>query len=165
MRKFRIRALLFAFVFSLPVVGAAVEPDDITGTWLTADEDGNRDSVVEIFRDGLEYVGELRWIRNSVYPEGDPMAGEPVVDRENPDPALRKRPLLGVRILWGLRFDDDEWVGGRTYDARRGKVYKSKLKLKNKNRLKLRGYIGTPMLGKSVIWTRSPIPPTDSKEP
>ncbi|MEZ4282207.1 MAG: hypothetical protein R3F21_21600 [Myxococcota bacterium] len=36
------------------------------------------------------------WVKYTVYPDGDPRgwAERPVVDRENPDPALRTRPLL-----------------------------------------------------------------------
>ncbi len=154
-----IKAVAVAVSCTLAGPAAALDADALTGTWLTSDEDGNRDSVVEIFRDGEEYVGEVRWTRFPVYPENDPMAGEPVVDRENPDPALRQRSVIGLRVLWGLRFDDDEWVGGRTYDVRHGKIYKSKIRLDGTDRLKLRGYIGTPMLGQTVIWTRSPIPP------
>ena len=51
--------------------------------------------------------------------------GKPKVDRENPDPAKRKRPLIGLSILIGMKpAGDNLWKGaiynpddGRTYSA------------------------------------------------
>ena len=39
-------------------------------------------------------------------------AGQPDVDRLNPDPGLRPRPLCGLTIIWGLR--DIGPMGGST---------------------------------------------------
>jgi len=63
--------------------------------------------------------------------------GKPKVDKENPDPALRKRPIMGLSILSGMRpSGDGEWTGylynpddGNTYSATlrlRGEVIKVK---------------------------------------
>jgi uncharacterized protein (DUF2147 family) len=51
--------------------------------------------------------------------------GKPKVDRENPDPGKRKRPLIGLSILIGMKpAGDGTWKGaiynpddGRTYSA------------------------------------------------
>ena len=51
--------------------------------------------------------------------------GKPKVDRENPDPAKRQRPLIGLSILIGMKpAGDNLWKGaiynpddGRTYSA------------------------------------------------
>lgn len=138
-------------------------PTDIRGTWLSTDEDGNRDSVVEIVREGEQYVGSVRWIRYSVYPAGDRMAGQAIVDRENPDPAQRQNPVLGMKVLWGFREEDGQWTGGQTYSVRSGKQYKAIISLQDENTLKLRGYLGTPLLGQTVLWTRSAVPPREAK--
>ncbi len=150
-----------ALLTLLSANAAAGEADALLGTWLTSDEEGRRDSVVEIRRDGETYVAEIRWLRYAVYPEGDPMAGQPLVDRDNPDPRLRERPLMGIAVMWGLRYDDGRWVDGHTYAVRKGKIYKSRVSLPEPDTLKMRAYIGTPMLGKNIIWTRSEIPPRD----
>lgn len=156
-----IAAPLVALTMLFSSFALAAEPDAIVGTWLTTDNDGNRDSVVEIVNENGVYRGTVAWLRYDVYPEGDAMAGQPVVDRENPDEALRKRPIMGITIVEGLKFDDDEWVGGTIYSAREGKTYKAKAELKDADTLKLRGYVGTPLLGKTVIWTRSSVPPAE----
>ena len=51
--------------------------------------------------------------------------GKPKIDRENPDPGLRQRPLIGLQILIGMKpAGDGNWKGaiynpddGRTYSA------------------------------------------------
>lgn len=138
----------------------AVEADAILGTWRTEDRDGHRDSIVEIARSGPRYHGTVVWVKYEVYPESDPKgwAGRPVVDRENPDPALRDRPILGLRTLRGLRFEDDEWVDGEIYGPRQGETYRVKAWLEDPDTLKVRGYLGVSFLGRTVTWRRAELP-------
>ena len=76
------------------------------------------------------------------------------LDINNPNPAMRTRPLLGVRILDGLRrVKDNRWSGGELYDPRTGRTYFSKLKLLDRDRLKIIGCIG-PHLCKGYVWKR-----------
>lgn len=152
--------LLFAVALA-PIFGPAAiaaEPEAIVGRWQTEDQDGNRDSIVEITRSGESYVGRVVWMKYDVYPENDPRgwAGRPVVDRENPDPALRERSILGVEVLTGLRFDGEGWSGGAIYTPRKGVTYKARAWLEGAETLKIRGYLGTPWLGRTVTWRRAP---------
>lgn len=156
--------LVLALTFALalvPAFGAAASSaagDAIVGRWQTEDEDGNRDSIVEITRRGETYVGRVVWVKYTVYPDDDPRgwAGRPVVDRENPDPALRTRPLLGVDVLKGLRFDGEGWSEGEIYSPRKGTTYAARAWLEAEATLKIRGYVGTPWLGRTVTWRRAP---------
>ena len=153
-----IAALGLALLAAAPV--AAVEADAIVGTWRTEDRHGNRDSIVEIARSGERYAGSVVWVKYEVYPENDPKgwAGRPLVDRENPDPALRERPILGLRTLRGLRFEAGEWVDGEVYAPREGETYRAKAWLEDPDTLKIRGYLGTPFLGRTVTWRRAEVP-------
>ncbi|MEO1242813.1 MAG: DUF2147 domain-containing protein [Pseudomonadota bacterium] len=75
-------------------------------------------------------------------------------DINNPDPAMRERSLQGVRVLDGLRrVKDDRWKDGRLYDPRTGKTYLSKLKILDRDHLKITGCIG-PGLCKGYVWMR-----------
>lgn len=75
-------------------------------------------------------------------------------DFNNPDPALRDRPLIGVAILEDLkRVGEDRWKGGTFYDPRTGKTYRSKIEMIDENRLEISGCVG-PGLCKGYIWTR-----------
>ncbi len=51
-------------------------------------------------------------------------AGDLVLDRKNPDPALRDRQLCGMTIITALRpLGDNLWGGGRFYNPDDGKTY------------------------------------------
>jgi uncharacterized protein (DUF2147 family) len=164
----RAAALAAGAVLSLAAAGvalgaaaaSAVEPDAILGTWLAEDRHGHRDAIVEIERRGDEYTATVVWVKYAVYPPEDPkgMAGQPVVDRENPDPALRSRPVLGIQMLSGLRFDGEAWVGGTLYSPREGSTYSAKVTPAGPDALAVRGYVGTPWLGQTVTWTRATPP-------
>lgn len=69
--------------------------------------------------------------------------------------ARKDQPLVGLLLLSGLKKDGDEYNGGEILDPENGKVYKSKLELADGGKkLKVRGYIGVPMLGRSQTWVR-----------
>ena len=115
----------------------------VEGRWLTQEKDG--------------------WIRLSVTAntlEGS-IAGSPNGDDErefddrNPDPALRNRRLQGLTIMTGFQYDGDgRWTGGKVYDPNTGKTYKCTVTLLDDNTLKIRGYIGVSLFGRSETWTR-----------
>jgi uncharacterized protein (DUF2147 family) len=91
------------------------------------------------------------------YPADDPkgMAGKTKVDRENPDPAKKEQPILGMNLVWGFTHaGENVWEGGSIYNPREGKTYKCKMTLENPDTLKVRGFIGISLLGKTNIWTR-----------
>jgi uncharacterized protein (DUF2147 family) len=133
----------------------------IVGDWLVQ----SRDAVIRIERAGDEYEGHIVWQLHDTYgPEdGAELSGKTVTDRKNPDPALRSRPLTGLRLLWGLRYDTDsgEWRDGRVYNSDNGKVYHCQIRLLSADKLSLRGYIGISLLGGNTVWTRvnGPLPP------
>jgi len=81
---------------------------------------------------------------------------------EDPNPKCVKcegvnknAPAVGLIILNGLRKDGEEYTGGQILDPNNGKVYSSKVRLSDDGKtLNVRGYIGTPMLGRSQTWVR-----------
>jgi uncharacterized protein (DUF2147 family) len=126
----------------------------IVGYWLVE----SRDAVIRIEPVGDQYEGHIVWQLHDKYgPEdGAELSGKTVTDRKNPDPALRSRPLTGLRLLWGLRYDPDRatWVDGRVYNSDNGKVYHCEIRMLGEDKLRLRGYIGITLLGGNTIWTR-----------
>ena len=144
----------------LPAAVRADPADGIVGNWLV--ESG--DAVIHIERHGDRYEGTIAWQLHDTYgPEDGPeLDGKPVVDRHNPDPALRSRTLDGLRLLWDLRYDvdDQEWTEGRVYDSDNGHVFRCQMRLLDPDHIRLRGYVGITLLGGSSTWTRvSKIPP------
>jgi len=67
------------------------------------------------------------------------------------------QPMLGMVILWGLRQRGDEWVDGHILDPTQGRVYGATVALlEGGTQLKVHGYLGIPLLGRSQVWTRLP---------
>jgi len=127
--------------------------DAVIGKWFT---EGHK-SIVEITKhDNGKYYGKIAWMKEPVYGPGDPEAGKAKHDRENPDKSLRDRPAMGLPLLNDFSYNTDkkEWTGGTIYDPERGKTYKCIMRLEGKT-LKVRGYIGTPILGRTTEWTRA----------
>jgi uncharacterized protein (DUF2147 family) len=120
-------------------------PDDINGIWMTA----NGQSEIQIYKEGNKYFGKIIWLKEPNGPKGNPK-----LDANNPDPALKTQPLLNAIILRNFVYDDGEWNSGRIYDPQNGKDYKCYMKLKDAKTLSLRGYIGISLLGRTEVWTR-----------
>ena len=75
------------------------------------------------------------------------------MDRENPDPKLQKRPILGLRIVEGFHYaGDDVWVDGTIYDPKKGKTYSCKMTLREDGTLFVRGFIGFSFIGRTTVW-------------
>jgi uncharacterized protein (DUF2147 family) len=127
--------------------GAQNRADDITGIWLTTGENAAK---IQIYNSGGKYYGKIAWLKNPT------VNGKPILDANNPDKNKRSIPVIGLVILTGFKFDgDDEWTGGNIYDPVSGKTYSSYLYLKNRNTLKIRGYIGISLFGRTETWTRT----------
>ena len=83
--------------------------------------------------------------------------GQPDVDRLNPDPTLRQRPLCGLTTIWGLRPDSPgHWTNGWLYDPQDGNTYDVTAELTAPDRISARVYRGVPFLGRTEILTRDP---------
>jgi uncharacterized protein (DUF2147 family) len=120
---------------------------DILGTWLNEDQDAH----VEIYEQGGRYFGKIIWLKFPI----DDETGKPKVDDENPDPALQNRPVMGLNILKDFVFDgDSEWEDGSIYDPKNGKTYDCYMAFEDTNLLKIRGFIGITLLGRTTYWTR-----------
>jgi uncharacterized protein (DUF2147 family) len=145
---FRLASLVL--LASLAQDATAPEPPPpepgLEGLWLTQDEDGK----VRIERCGERFCGRLVWMAEPLDADG-----EPRTDAKNPDPALRDRPLQGLKILDLGAAADRKGVHHdcRIYDAARGDRYRCKIRVEG-DRLRMRGYLGISLFGRTVYWTR-----------
>ncbi|MCF6171446.1 MAG: DUF2147 domain-containing protein [Bacteroidales bacterium] len=151
----KIRSLLIVLmglvVYPFAQVAAQeVKADDILGIWLNEDKDAH----VEIYKEDGKYFGKIIWLKTPIREE----TGKPKLDRENEDESLRSRPVMGLLLLSDFEFDgDDEWEDGTIYDPKNGKTYKCYMEFEDeadKDNLKVRGYIGFSLLGRTTYWTR-----------
>ena len=82
-------------------------------------------------------------------------AGKPKNDRNNPNPKLRDRPIVGIEFMNGfVHAGKNRWVDGKIYDPESGKTYQCKMTLVATNKLEVRGFVGISLLGRTVEWTR-----------
>ena len=135
------------FLFFLFPMLLFSQENDICGKWI----EEKKQSHIEIYKtDNNQYEGRIVWLLEPINEEG-----EIKKDTKNPDITLRNQTIDGLIIVKNLEYlDNDEWGKGNIYDARSGKTYSLNAKLKNKNTLFMRGYIGFSLIGKSTIWTR-----------
>jgi uncharacterized protein (DUF2147 family) len=127
--------------------------DDILGVWNNEE----RDAKIEIYKCGNKYCGKVIRLKEPNYPEGskEGTPGTPRRDHNNPDPSLRKTPIIGLNIVHDFSSTDGHtWFGGTVYDPKNGNTYRGKMTLVSPNQLNLRGFVGIPLFGRTTTWTR-----------
>ena len=133
-----------AVAAALLLAAGAVRAQSPIGIWETGE------SHVEIYE-----CGDLLCGRIIALDEPLDADGKEKTDGNNPDPGLRSRPIIGMDLIAGFsRKSDREWEGGTIYDPRDGKTYKCKMNVQDDGTLEVRGYVGLPLFGKTVVWTR-----------
>lgn len=143
-RKTAFSALLLVIVVA--VARAQPPADAILGVW----ESGNGKARIKIDKAGDTYMGRIVWLR-----EPNDEAGKPKVDKNNPDEALRSKPLLGYSMLKGFSFKGDKkWEDGTIYDPESGSTYSCTITMTDENTLDVRGYIGVSLFGRTDVWKR-----------
>jgi uncharacterized protein (DUF2147 family) len=119
---------------------------DVVGKWYTE----NKETVIKIYKSGDKYYGKIVWLKE---PKED--NGKMKKDKNNPKKSKRSQTLVGLVLLKGFVYQGDgEWAEGTIYDPENGKTYKARIRLKGKNKLDIRGYVGVPAFGRSTVWTR-----------
>lgn len=134
--------LLIIFVF-LFFSGKA---QDVLGKWYSLDPDsGENESIIELYEKDNRVFGKIV----SLLKEED--QGNTCVECTGKD---KNQPLEGLIIVRGLIKDGDEWSDGKILDPHNGKLYKCTISLVEKDKLKLRGYIGFSLIGRDEYWHR-----------
>ena len=143
--KLLLGLISFAF-YSLTFAGGGDE-DKLVGVWQPSD--GR--SYIKIDKIGNKFYGRIVWLK-----EPKDEKGNPRVDSNNPDEALRSTPLKGYRILKDFIYNEEEgiWEDGTIYDPKNGTTYNCKIELTQENQIEVRGYVGTAVFGRTDVWTR-----------
>lgn len=145
-------ALLIACALGSPVgaVAQGAGADDIRGLWVDHRDDGRRKVAVWIEDCDGALCGRIYWLQKPLS-----AGGQPKRDRRNPDAALRERPLCGLQILTGFRpAAQRAWTSGHIYNPNDGRTFSSTMSLQDDGSLRIRGYVGISLFGKTVEWVR-----------
>jgi uncharacterized protein (DUF2147 family) len=137
--------VLIGVIVSVPRTAASVGTPQ--GVWIIDNE-----VAVQIFDCSNLLCGRIAWLSNPRDTQG-----RLVLDKKNPDPALRQRPLCGLTIFWGLRpAGPDRWTDGWFYNPDDGETYDTSGELKSANTIEARIYSGDPIQGQTKMLYRVP---------
>lgn len=118
------------------------------GIWKTIDDvSGKERGTVEIYeKAGIVYAKVIGTF---------PKPGEPADPQCIACKGERKNQrVIGMEIMRGLKKSGDEWSGGTILDPESGNEYSCYIKLLSPDKLKIRGYIGFSLFGRSQYWYR-----------
>ena len=130
---------LLLLALSLPAMAA-----DPHGLWLT----GDGQARIRIDRCGAGICGAIASLKEPI----DPATGKPLLDHNNLNTALRKRPLIGLRIV-NMKPDGDSKWSGTIYNSDDGKTYQASITVTGATALTVRGCVG-PFCGDDN-WTKA----------
>ncbi|WP_223446116.1 DUF2147 domain-containing protein [Polaribacter litorisediminis] len=134
-------------LFVIVSMSVSINAQTIFGKWHSKnDTTGEVDSVIEVYEKEGKAFAKIIEIKN---PDRKTAVCD-LCEGKN-----KNAPILGLNILTGLEKDDNEWSGGEILDPRNGKIYKCYIELVKPNKLKLRGYIGVALFGKTAYWERA----------
>ena len=118
------------------------------GLWKTVNEKGEPEGLVRI----VDVAGEFRGTVERVYSPPAPEANPRCVPCSG---ELKDKPVIGMQILSGLRWDGEQYSGGEILDPNNGRSYRCLMRLVDGGRkLEVRGYIGISLLGRTQVWLR-----------
>ncbi|RNC92746.1 MAG: DUF2147 domain-containing protein [Allomuricauda sp.] len=133
---------LFFLLCLFPLIGLA---QTITGEWETYDDATNeKKALIEIYETQGRYFAKI--VKSYI---SDPSAR---CDQCKGD--KKNKPIAGLVIIEDLKKDGDEFNGGTIMDPENGKTYKCYLELLADGKLKVRGYLGISLLGRTQYWRK-----------
>ncbi len=150
MKNHKLSFLLFlaAVFISGNLLAQAYKADDILGIWFNEE----KDAKVEIYKGNGKYHGKIVWLNEP----NEPATGLPKLDDENDDESLRSRPVMGLILVKDFIYDGDGlYEDGEIYDPKNGSTYSCYMKFESMDQLKVRGYIGISLIGRTTYWTRT----------
>lgn len=125
---YRILLLVAVSLASVPAFA------DITGNWLSAKNDEGKQISIEIYNCGEKICGKITEVHNS-----------------------NDTSIIGAEIVQNMKKKSDtKYSGGKIYAPDTDKWYKSKIKIKDENTLKVSGCVAGGIICRGQIWTRIP---------
>jgi len=122
-----------------------VNAQTIVGQWETFDDKTKeKKAVIEVYKTNDRYFAKI--VKSYTSEESavcDICKG-----------SKKGQPILGLVIIENIKKDGDEFNGGTIMDPENGKTYKCYLELVDNNMLKVRGYLGFAVFGRTQYWVR-----------
>lgn len=118
----------------------------VLGKWKSIDDEtGKALGVVEIYEEEGKIYGKIIDI---LIPKDRNKTCEKCPGED------KDKPILGLTVIKDLQKDGNEYNGGHILDPKHGKLYKCYINLENEDKLKIRGYVGISLFGRTQYWHR-----------
>jgi uncharacterized protein (DUF2147 family) len=117
---------------------------DPTGVWQTQAGDAR----VKVSRCGGGICGVIVGLKEPI----DLATGKPQVDDKNPNPALKRRSMIGLPLFSGMQLAAPNKWSGQIYNADDGGTYASSVSVAGPDTLRVEGCVGALCGGET--WTR-----------
>jgi uncharacterized protein (DUF2147 family) len=145
-----LKCLAFVFLlFTTPQNKTVIVPncDQICGKWMSSE----KNLTVLVYKSGDHFRAKIIWFRDD---PSKPM--EEWTDKNNPDPALRTRKILGMDVLSNFKYDtgNNSWEDGMIYDAKHGKEWNASAYIDEHGLLRVRGYWHFKIFGKTMTFSK-----------
>ena len=122
------------------------QTNQIEGVWITQDDEtGKKKSEVLLYKNEGKLYGK---ILNLLLEEDK---GKLCVNCKGENKNLA---IEGMVIVEGLELNGKTWEEGTILDPKSGKTYSCYITFENDSTLKVRGYIGFSLLGRTQKWIR-----------
>ena len=133
-------------LFAIFILSLTANAQSIIGKWVTYDDETNeKKGLVEIYQKNQKYFAKI--IKT--------YQGEKGAVCEACEGDKKNQPIIGLVVIEGLVKDGAEYNDGTVLDPESGDVYSCYLELVNKNKLKIRGYLGFSLFGRTQYWRRA----------
>jgi uncharacterized protein (DUF2147 family) len=132
----RIVIIITGLLFSVACyTQTKADTTSIVGRWMSSE----KNLEVEVYQRGTEFKARVIWFDDSD-DKSNPMSTR--CDKKNPDKSLRSRKVLGLEVLNGLTYNNEDkgWQDGQIYNPSSGKDWNAKAWLTSDGRLKVRGF-------------------------
>lgn len=117
----------------------------ITGEWETYDDETNENkALIEIYQTGDLYFAKI--VKSYI--------SDNTAICKNCPGAKKDTPIAGLVIIEDLKKDGDEYNDGEILDPQNGKTYSCYVELVDDNKLKVRGFLGVSLFGRTQYWRR-----------
>ena len=138
--------MIFKIILFAYILVNSYQTNQIEGVWITQDDEtGKKKSEVLLYKNEGKLYGK---ILNLLLDEDK---GKLCVNCKGENKNLA---IEGMVIVEGLELNGKTWEEGTILDPKSGKTYSCYITFENDNTLKVRGYIGFSLLGRTQKWIR-----------
>ena len=135
----------YIFLITILLTSLTLSAQTFVGQWETYDDKTNeKKGLIEISEEDGFFTAKVL----------ETYVGPPDATCRFCKGDKKDQPIIGMKIIEGLKRDGDICEDGTILDPESGKVYKCYLELEEPNKLKVRGYVGFALLGRTQYWRR-----------